>query len=456
LVLRLRGDGGSSAGDRDSISRPVQSEFESIDAAQMSGLSEHVIYDIPTKISILAKESAMVQIASFPLKGSKVLLYDPKTNEINASKALHLVNISDTVLANGTVSVIEGGRFVSQTEFTPMLHNDDQLLIYGVDSTVSSSCQKLESIQVTAVKILYQISDGQIKEPKGCTISHKVTKRTTYTIKNNSNKKSIPRFYVDHTADTRYDGFVVITKERCIKSVMGFSRYEFVDIPVQGEVSFMVEEAATYKQEISSTAELIQFVSRRAPSLLEQNVLDRDTLSILKSIISRSQTLSALKLIESSNYAEREVLTWKGLFSVDPERGTILPKELIELLEKVVLLQNRTKEIEQFIRTHNDHITKIFQNQTRLRENIRSLEKLTQSDLIKRYLKDLDKEEDDLQKTRSLIEQLDHEKSRVELELKDLRYRTSSDASKKRELLESQKEEIHEIVLKLEKFSETE
>jgi vacuolar-type H+-ATPase subunit I/STV1 len=405
----------------------------------MSGLSEHVIYEIPTKLSILAKESAMVQIASFPLKGSKVLLYDPKTNELNASKALHLLNTSEVVLANGTISVIEGGRFVSQTEFTPMLPNDDQLLIYGVDSTVSSYCKKLESTEVTSVSILYQMVDGHLKDPKGCTISHKVTKQTTYNIKNNSTKKSIPRFYIDHTADTRHDGFVVVTKERCMKSVMGFSRYEFVEIPVLGEVSFKVEETATFKQEISNTAELIQFVSRRAPALLEQNVMHKETLAELKSIISRSQTLSALKLIESSNYTEKELNTWKGLFTVDPDRGTILPKELIELIEKVILLQNRTKDIDRTIATHNEHINKVFQNQTRLRENIRSLEKLTQSELIKRYLKDLDKEEDDLQKTRSKIEELEQEKSKVESELKELRLRTSSDASKIRDIFESQK-----------------
>jgi hypothetical protein len=316
---------------------------------------------------------------------------------------------------------------------------DDQLISYGLDSTVSVRRVPVESTEVTGVKILYHTSDGQIREARGCTIYHRVTKHISYEIRNNSTTKTIPRFYVDHTADTRHDGFVVTTKERCIKSVMGFSRYEFLDIPPGGVVSFNVEEHATFKQEITTTSDLISFVSRRASGLLEKSALDKDTLSVLKSIISRSQTLSALKIIETTSYTEREIMTWKGLFSVDPQQGTILPKELLELLDKVVTLQSREKDITRSINVYNEHINKVFQNQTRLRENIRSLEKLTESDLIKRYLKDLDKEEDDLQKTRSAIDQLESEKARVQAELKDLLNKTSQDAAKRKELLEGQK-----------------
>jgi hypothetical protein len=43
------------------------------------------------------------------------------------------------VLAPGVVSVLEGGRFVGQSPFTPMLPGDDQLVPYGLDSTVSIS-----------------------------------------------------------------------------------------------------------------------------------------------------------------------------------------------------------------------------------------------------------------------------------------------------------------------------
>lgn len=79
-------------------------------------------------MSIAAKESAVVPIMSLSIKGKRVLVFDPKENEVNATKAVHLYNTSDVVLSNGNVSVLEGGRFVQQTPFTPMLPSDDQLV----------------------------------------------------------------------------------------------------------------------------------------------------------------------------------------------------------------------------------------------------------------------------------------------------------------------------------------
>ena len=54
-------------------------------------------------------------------------------------------------------------------------------------------------------------------------------------------------------------------------------------------------------------------------------------------------------------------------------------------------------------------IAEAFTNQERLRENIRSMEKVGTNALLTRYLKDLDKEEDDLIQTRRAIARLDEE-----------------------------------------------
>lgn len=53
------------------------------------------------------------------------------------------------------------------------------------------------------------------------------------------------------------------------------------------------------------------------------------------------------------------------------------------------------------------HISQVFTNQSRLRDNIKSMEKQHTSELVQRYMKDLDGEEDDLISTRKIIKQLE-------------------------------------------------
>lgn len=117
LVLRLRG----GPPEEERKGKSSDEEFESIDAAQMSGLAKHVIYDISVPVTILAKESSLVPIFSHAVKGDLVLVFDPRISELNAVRAVHLKNSTGQVLAPGLIAVLEDGRFVAQTQFTPML-----------------------------------------------------------------------------------------------------------------------------------------------------------------------------------------------------------------------------------------------------------------------------------------------------------------------------------------------
>ena len=137
LVLRLRGgppaDPSSKEGKRkratiNTAAVDDDGDYESIDAGQMSGLSEHVVYTIDTPVTIRSHESALVTINKWQMDAHLVLYYDPKINDLNAIKAVHLRNNSGIVLAPGSIAVLDNGRFVAQCAFTPMLPNDDQLI----------------------------------------------------------------------------------------------------------------------------------------------------------------------------------------------------------------------------------------------------------------------------------------------------------------------------------------
>ncbi len=138
MVLRLRGGpvednsstakkGKKSTNSSNRIANDDE-DYESIDSSQMSGLSEHVVYTINTPVTIRSRESALVTVNKWQMDAQLVLYYDPKINDLNAIKAVHLRNNSGVVLAPGSIAVLDNGRFVAQCAFTPMLPDDDQLI----------------------------------------------------------------------------------------------------------------------------------------------------------------------------------------------------------------------------------------------------------------------------------------------------------------------------------------
>jgi len=416
LVLRLRGEESKKV----EKGKTESDDFESLDAAQMSGLAKHVIYDVGVPVTIRAKESGLVPILSSKVEGDLVLVYDSRVNELNAVRAVHLRNSTGQVLAPGLISVLEDGRFVSQSQFTPMLVNDDQLVSYGYDSTLSIMKNlpgDLQENNVERIDVIYS-SDGDRKRPSGCKQTHRQIRRTKYTVKNNSTERSIEKFYIDHNADVNHGGFVITTKENCIKSVMGFSRFEF-KLPPLGELEFVVAEEATYTCSLTSNYDLVSLINTRAASLLEAGVTDEKVLGIVRGMIRRTEALSALKNLEDGRFSEREIIDWKAGSSVG---GTFLNEELLKQASQILKLKAEIADKQRQIETHKRHIDKVFQNQARLRENIKSLDKMVGSDLMKRYLADLDIEEDDLIKTRKDMEVIENQKLQHEKQLAELQF----------------------------------
>ena len=406
LVLRLRGPcGDEKKGKGKETTSSSNDDFESLDAAQMSGLAKHVIYDVKVPVTIMAKGSCLVPITSSKVDGELVLVYDSRVNELNAIRAVHLKNSTGQVLAPGLISVLEDGRFVAQNQFTPMLQgasplhslslfvsffpflfpflscscffflfhfsfpfpllfsflfllfrfspfflvlvvvslvsfdlssfslsllffsfishqnffssptDDDQLISYGYDSTLSivkSLPSDLQENNVEKVEVILS-SDRDRKRPIGCRQTHRQIRRTKYSVKNNSTERSIEKFYIDHNADVNHGGFVITTKDNCIKSVMGFSRFEFKLAP-QGTLEFVVAEEATYTCDLTSNSDLVTLIKVRGAALVGVGVLDEKTLETCKQIIRRTEALNALRSLEDGRY-DLKSLSLSLLFS---------------------------------------------------------------------------------------------------------------------------------------------
>merc|ERR1712066_685796 len=87
----------------------------------------------------------------------------------------------------------------------------------------------------------------------------------------------------------------------------------------------------------------------------------------------------------------------------------MVPPAVLEPLANKATIHNEIQAHKRQLKAQTDTIDKITKTQARLRENIKGLEKVEAADLLKRYLKDLNEQEDELLKANSSIKQLDEQ-----------------------------------------------
>mmetsp|Transcript_22741 Transcript_22741/g.31198 ORF Transcript_22741/g.31198 Transcript_22741/m.31198 type:complete len:684 (-) Transcript_22741:57-2108(-) len=403
LVLRLRGDVAGGGGG-----------YEAVDKSQMRHSSQYIVYEVKTPLTLLPMESILIPVLNPTLQGDYVLLYDPKASSVNCQKSVHLQNKDKASLANGIVSVESEGHFVAQTNFPPLFPGDDDVLPFADDNFVSASNSVTESERKCTSVECCTNSDQKIS---GLLLHYEKSRTTRYELTNNSDVDEV--VYIDHTASPQLNGFMIITKSKnAIKSTTSFCRYRF-QLKGGESLDFEVVERASFEERICAENSIASFLNSKALSLLESGIMSNETAAEISSFVRTKEQMRALSTIESESFSETNYKNWlKGsaiVFDADQGKDTrIVPDELFANVRKVLDIRSNIENVKSSIRVHESHIEKVFVNQNRLRENIKSLEKMSTSDLVTRYLRDLDQQEDDLNKTRATIDQLNKDLSKLE------------------------------------------
>ena len=206
---------------------------------------------------------------------------------------------------------------------------------------------------------------------------------------------------------------------------MGFSRFE-LKLEPQEEIEFIVDEQAQHSKHIFEATALETFLEKQVPDLLQSKLIDEKTVQLIQKIITHKFVQQVLRHIIDSTITDNQIRTWM------PKRD-LIPTSLFDKAVAIVDSQRMLRDIETEIQSHEAHIKSIFENQERIRQNIKSLEKIEKSDLMTRYLKDLNTEEDDLQRTRRSIATLQEQRNKRQRELEE------KQASIKHEAKETQK-----------------
>jgi len=189
------------------------------------------------------------------------------------------------------------------------------------------------------------------------------------------------------------------------------------------------------------------FMKRKGKALEEGGILSNKKVEEIKKMVQTKEKKEALIVIKTRDITDQYLNKWKSGSELNPKSGPLLSKEVLKEAEKAIKIKTQINKIKRDSATAQKQIDKIFSNQSRLRENIKLLSTaMPKSDLMTRYLKDLDKEEDEVKQARKNIAQ--HQEDILKLE-KQLAEAKADAVRKAGEILEVTKNEQIIIVFDL-------
>lgn len=118
---------GGSSGD---VAPAAPATPPSAEASEVGDLFE---YNLPSKVTLKARESALVPLIMRDCEGGSVDIYSHEVRPSNTLSAVRIKNTTDATLEGGPVSVYERSRLVGEGMMKPCRPGSEQFLPYSVD-----------------------------------------------------------------------------------------------------------------------------------------------------------------------------------------------------------------------------------------------------------------------------------------------------------------------------------
>jgi hypothetical protein len=367
-----------------------------------------------------------VPIKSAVLRGGRVLVFDRKENEVNAMRAVHLVNTTEDVFANGSIAILEGTRFVGQVAFNPMLPGEDQIVPFGQDSSVAISFEELSEEKRTytqRLELLTKLREDGARVTTGVKEWCCAEKATRYSVRSNSFEQQPRVVYIDHNASNEHGGYEILPPKTGeapspVKTAQNFARYRLVLGPQEAGV-VIVRERAIFANNLSHD-KIAEFVKAPATAkLLEEGSITPRELDAIDALAQSNRLLALLDKFQRKKLQTDDLEGWRDQ-PAPTHSGLagfwqyITTGGLAAATKALLGIQRRQAEINTDISNHRDTIATIDADQQRLRDNLRSLEKVSGQKLIDRYLNELERAEDELHSAREKLRTLAQESRDLE------------------------------------------
>ncbi len=197
-------------------------------AASAAKLGDFFQYAIDKPVTLPRQKSAMLPIVTKDIEGSRVSIYNEKTQAKFPLLGIKLKNTSGLHLMQGPITVFEGSNYAGDSRILDLQPNEERLISYAIDL----------GTEVNPVKAPESGRLVQVKAFKGIIYTTtKIRDSKTYTIKNRNDVERT--VLVEHPVRNE---FKLIDTDKPLETASDFYRFQVKVAPGKTETQTVTEE----------------------------------------------------------------------------------------------------------------------------------------------------------------------------------------------------------------------
>ncbi len=261
--MRLMRVKSAAARQTDSLSQPSSTPAQ-VRERKIGDLFE---YEIEHPVTIRRNQSALVPIVLRSFEGRPVLLHNKATRPENPLRCVEFKNTTGLTLEGGPVTVLEGGNYVGEAMLETTKPEDQRLVPYAVELSVSV-LDNVDSHQEAVSRVIIR---------RGTLQAHYTTvQQTTYTFNNKGDGEAT--LYLDHP---RSEGeWRLIDTAEPHETTENYWRFRFT-LPAKKVTKFVVRQRMPWW----NSYKLADTTDQQLTAWLDQRYLDKVSVQVLRQVL---------------------------------------------------------------------------------------------------------------------------------------------------------------------------
>ena len=386
LALRLRGTPDMQPAEEAKEDRAEHLEIEESECTDLTK------FELASPVTIDKHQSGLVPVLTSEVRAKRVVIFNQENRKLFPMSAIELHNDMGATMETGQCIVLEDSQYVGEGVFLNVKPKETQIITYAVEKGVTIQ-YNADILLSDPFQLEYQGAESEqvlgFDECQYIVSCKRHTSITTYKIMNKS-PRELPYLYIDHFLTATAVLSEKNQKEMHPTQVSSRFVRLMLSVGANSKKEYVVEEEKILYNQLPKKA----LTMKQIKNFLKFGLVDEELEKKMESEVMKERRINLLEGLSGKPEDNKKLL----------EEGCI-NKDFYVKLETFWETTHSAEEMKQEIKELQEVIEDIFKDQSRLRENLKSLGS-EKSDLKERYLKEMGKGEDTLQQTRISIKNL--------------------------------------------------